>query len=96
MSKWDHVYQYAVNGLPVGEEALIAENQDHWQFLRISQGEQGKWTREYEGPDRGSVASGGTGFEERENCSFAPLRLAHFQCLPTACAVGCILTPLCG
>src|ERR1039458_2449541 len=32
----------------------------------------------------------------RENSSFAPLGLAHFSLVPTACAVGCILTPLRG
>ena len=28
--------------------------------------------------------------------SFAPLGLIRFAGLPTACAVGCILSPLCG
>jgi hypothetical protein len=32
----------------------------------------------------------------RENSSFAPAGLNHFPPLPTACAVGCILAPLCG
>jgi hypothetical protein len=32
----------------------------------------------------------------RENLSFAPLGLVCFPLLPTACAVGCILTPLRG
>ncbi len=31
-----------------------------------------------------------------ENTSFAPLGLSNFACAPTACAVGCILTPLRG
>ena len=31
-----------------------------------------------------------------ENSSFAPLGLVGFPLLPTACAVGCILTPLRG
>jgi hypothetical protein len=32
----------------------------------------------------------------RENLSFAPLGLVCFPLFPTACAVGCILTPLRG
>jgi len=32
----------------------------------------------------------------RENSSFAPSGLDHFLPLPAACAVGCILAPLCG
>ncbi len=32
----------------------------------------------------------------REDCSFAPPGLVHFPLAPTACAVGCILTPLRG
>src|ERR1035438_9861355 len=32
----------------------------------------------------------------RENSSFAPLGLAHFSLVSTACAVGCILAPLRG
>jgi hypothetical protein len=32
----------------------------------------------------------------RENISFAPLGLDRFPLAPTACAVGCILTPLRG
>ena len=51
MSGWGTVYQYKVNGLPVGEQALIAENEHCWQFMRISQRKQGKWTGEYKSPD---------------------------------------------
>src|ERR1043166_2183614 len=36
------------------------------------------------------------GQQTRMGLSFAPLGLSQLSCLPTACAVGCILSPLRG
>lgn len=52
MSKWTHVYQFIVTGLPFGEEAMIAEFGHRWSFLRVSNGkQQGTWTGKYESPE---------------------------------------------
>jgi hypothetical protein len=51
LRKWDKVFQYAVEGLPKGEEAWIAEMNHRWQILRATNGAQGNWTGEYMSPE---------------------------------------------
>jgi hypothetical protein len=48
-SKWDHVYQYEVLGLPPAQRATIAEMEGRrWKTLRTQDGVQGSWVGEYE------------------------------------------------
>jgi hypothetical protein len=48
----DPIFQYAVTGLPEGQEASIANfgrgKQSNWRIMRIIDGVQGKWCGEYE------------------------------------------------
>ena|ERR1700730_13162389 len=52
LSRWDHIYKYEVQGMPLGEEAFIAEIDHRWQLLRVSQGKKvGDWTGDYDSPE---------------------------------------------
>jgi hypothetical protein len=42
---------FQVKGLPVREEAWIAEFNHRWKILRASAGVQGEWQGKYSGPD---------------------------------------------
>jgi hypothetical protein len=46
-SESDSVIQYKVLGLPTGEQAWIAEFDNHWQILRANKEGQGDWTGDY-------------------------------------------------
>lgn len=51
MKNWTHVWKYEVQGLPTGELAEVAEMNHCWKYLRISNGNQGKWTGNYDSPE---------------------------------------------
>ena len=46
-----HVWMFKVGDLPVGEEALIAEFDHRWRYLRTSHDHQGKWIGEHQTPE---------------------------------------------
>ena len=47
---------FQVKGLPVGEEAWIAEFNHRWRILRASAGVQGHWQGKYSGPAEAMAA----------------------------------------
>lgn len=51
LDNWKDVFQYAVQGLPPGEEAWIARMNGGWSTLRCSNGVQGEWQGNYEDPE---------------------------------------------
>jgi hypothetical protein len=52
LSQWDHVYQYEVCGLPMGERASIVEmDRQQWQILRMKGDGEGRWTGHYKNPE---------------------------------------------
>jgi hypothetical protein len=51
MRQWKDVFEYKVEGLPLGDEALIARFGNTWQILRTADGVRSGWTGEYASAD---------------------------------------------